>query len=98
MNNTVTALVHIMRTVAGPDLPGPIDPTGNDSIRRLGLTSVRLLEFMVAVEDTLGVLWGEDTEPAVLESFQAMADHLTPRLPASSRRAAATAPLAGEPA
>jgi len=90
------ALVTIMELVAGPDLHCPIDPDGDDSIRRLGLTSVRLLEFMVAVEDTLGVLWGDDADPTVLASFQAMADYLSARgIPARRLETLSASTVAG---
>lgn len=100
MSDTRAALVQIMQAVAGHDLTGPINPSGDDSVRRLGLTSVRMLEFMVAVEDNLGVLWGDDTEPTDLASFQAMAHYLSNRDSSAGRHHTASAATAtgGEPA
>ena len=95
MNDTRAALVQIMQAVAANDVTGPIDPSGDDSVRRLGLTSVRMLEFMVAVEDNLGVLWGDDTEPADLASFQAMADYLSNRDSAGRHQTASAATATG---
>ena len=52
------------------------DTSGADSIRRLGLSSVSTLTFLVAVEDEFGIEWDDDVDEAVLASFDAMAEYL----------------------
>jgi acyl carrier protein len=52
------------------------DAHGADSIRRLGLTSVTMLDFLVAVEDAYAIEWDDELDPAVLASFDAMAAHI----------------------
>lgn len=76
----VARLAELVALVAEGSIALPIDVEGPDSIRRLGLTSVRLLAFLVAVEDAFGVAWDEDLAPAVVSDFGAMAGHLQTRL------------------
>ena len=51
-------------------------PSGADSIRRVGLSAVSSLTFLVAVEDEFGIEWDDDVDEAVLASFDAMAEYL----------------------
>jgi acyl carrier protein len=46
------------------------------SIRRLGLNSISMLNFLVAVEDEFGIEWDDDLDAGVLESFEAMAGYI----------------------
>ncbi len=52
------------------------DDDGPDSIRRLGLNSVSMLNFLVAVEDAFGIEWEDEIDEEVLGSFDAMARHI----------------------
>lgn len=72
----IERLVRILVAVTDGDVSNDVDVDGIDSIRRLGLTSVTLLAFMVAVEDQLGVEWDDDVEPDVTASFGSMADYV----------------------
>lgn len=72
----VDTLVTLIREVAAPDLPASFETTGPESIRKLALTSVRILEFLVHVEDCLGIEWEEELDPTVVASFEAMAAYV----------------------
>lgn len=76
---TVGELATLIRGVAPDDLPTTFETRGPETIRKLGLTSVRMLEFMVEVEDRLGFEWEEELDPAVVSSFDAMAEYLLKR-------------------
>jgi acyl carrier protein len=76
---TVGTLVGLIRGVAADDLPPSFETRGPETIRGLGLTSVRILEFMVEVEDRLGIEWEEELDPAVVSSFDAMAEYVQAR-------------------
>jgi acyl carrier protein len=52
---------------------------GAGSIRRLGVDSVAMLAFMVAVEDVFGFEWEDDLAPETLASFGALADYVDAR-------------------
>jgi acyl carrier protein len=52
------------------------DASGPDTIRRLGLNSVSMLAFLVAVEDEFGIEWDDDVDEEILSSFDAMAAHI----------------------
>jgi acyl carrier protein len=73
---TVAVLVGVLREVAPGELPAEVETSGPDTVRALGLTSVRILEFMIEVEDRLGIEWGEDLAPEVIASFEEMAAYI----------------------
>jgi acyl carrier protein len=73
---TVEELVELVRAVAAEDLPPVIETRGAETIRKLGLTSVKMLEFMVEVEDRFGIEWEEELDPAAVSSFEAMAGYV----------------------
>jgi acyl carrier protein len=52
------------------------DHLGPDSIRRLGLDSLGMLTFLVAVEDEFGIAWDDDVPADVTASFESMAAHV----------------------
>lgn len=79
VDSTIGVLVGLIRDVAADDLPTTFETRGPETIRKLGLTSVRILEFMVEVEDRLGVEWEEELDPAVVSSFDAMAEYVLQR-------------------
>jgi acyl carrier protein len=53
---------------------------GTDSIRRLGLDSLGMLTFLVAVEDEFGIEWDDDVPPEVTASFEGVAAHVAKEL------------------
>ncbi len=55
------------------------DP-GADSIRNLGLDSLGMLTFLVAVEDEFGIEWDDEVPKEVLASFARMADYIAREL------------------
>jgi acyl carrier protein len=73
---TVKELVELVREVAPEDLPPQIETRGAETIRKLGLTSVKMLEFMVEVEDRFGIEWEEELDPAAVSSFESMAEYV----------------------
>jgi acyl carrier protein len=56
--------------------PDPVS-TGPDSIRNLGLNSLRMLNFLVTIEDMFGIEWEDDLPEEVLGSFELMAGYIT---------------------
>ena len=76
---TVERLRDLLVEASEGDVTPPVDTSGADSIRRLGLTSVRLMAFLVAVEDEFGFEWDEDLDPAVISGFEAMAAYVESR-------------------
>jgi acyl carrier protein len=54
----------------------PREDAGPDSISRLGLDSLALVGFLVAVEDELRIEWDPDADVEVLRSFDAMARYV----------------------
>jgi acyl carrier protein len=74
----VQRLMSIMeREIDGVTVPR--DDSGTDSIARLGLGSLPLIGFLVAVEDEFGIEWDSDIEVDVLRSFDAMAGYVLNR-------------------
>jgi acyl carrier protein len=81
LSATIETLVEILRSVAGDELPSEIKTQGPDTIRALGLSSVRILEFMVEIEDRMGIEWDEDLAPDVISAFDAMAAYVSQQRP-----------------
>jgi acyl carrier protein len=52
------------------------DDTGEDSVRRLGVNSAVMLEFLVAIEDEFGVEWDDDVDESTFRSFDTIAAHI----------------------
>lgn len=53
---------------------------GADSIRNLGLDSLGMLTFLVAIEDEFGIEWDDRAPKEVLASFESMADYIAREL------------------
>lgn len=71
----VERLAQIMeREVDG--LTVPRAERGVDSISRLDISSSALVAFLLAVEEEFGIMWDPDIDRSVLQSFDAMAQHL----------------------
>jgi acyl carrier protein len=67
------------QTTEGDVHPDPAD-SGPGSIRRLGVSSLAMLEFLVAVEDEFGIEWHDDVDESVFDSFDAIAAHISAEL------------------
>ncbi len=52
------------------------EDAGEDSIRRLGVNSLVMLEFLVAIEDEFGIEWDDEVDDSVLRSFGMIAAHI----------------------
>ncbi len=72
----VGRLMDVLEQSAGGAVVPRRDDSGLDSIRRLGLNSVSMLAFLVAVEDAFGIEWDDEIDETVLGSFDAMARHI----------------------
>jgi acyl carrier protein len=79
-NGGAAQLTARLLAMVGEITEGAIRPpegqTGAGSIRRLGLNSVAMLNFLVAVEDEFGIEWDDDVDESVLDSFDAVAAHI----------------------
>jgi len=78
--DVVQRLVGLARRSVEQDPGQPLPHEGEDSIRRLGMDSVKMLSFLVAVEDEFGIEWSDDIPSAVLASFEHMAAHIVREL------------------
>jgi acyl carrier protein len=77
MNEIIADLMRVVTDITeGEVRPDPQD-TGADSIRNLGLNSLRMLNFLVTVEDMFGIEWEDDLPDEVLGSFARMAAYIT---------------------
>ena len=79
---TVGRLIELLEEATDGAVRVPAGAHGPDSIRRLAITSVTMLDFLVAVEDAFGIEWDDDLDPAVLASFDAMAQYILEELAA----------------
>lgn len=76
MNEIINGLMKVITEITeGEVVPDPAD-IGPDSIRRLGLDSLRTLNFLVMVEDMFGIEWDDDLPEQVLGGFEAMAGYI----------------------
>lgn len=69
-------LVSLLEKTAGDSLPGPIGYVGPGSMRQLGLTSVKLLEVLIGIENEFGVVWDDDVDESVISSIDEMASYI----------------------
>jgi acyl carrier protein len=76
MNQIVTNLMELISEITEGEVRPDPSYTGPDSIRRLGLNSLRTLNFLVTVEDTYGIEWDDDLPEQVLASFELMAQYI----------------------
>lgn len=72
----VARLVEVLAEVTEGAVSLEVNTTGPQSIRALRLTSMRLLAFMVELEDVLGVVWDDDMSPDTTASFEALAEYI----------------------
>jgi acyl carrier protein len=76
MNEIVANLMKIITDLTeGEVIPDP-QQTGPDSIRNVGLNSLRMLNFLVTVEDVFGIEWDDELPEEVLGSFELMARYI----------------------
>jgi acyl carrier protein len=72
----VEQLVAIAHRVTDGRVPLDVETGGPGSVRRLGLDSLAMLEFLVGIEDEFGLDWDDDVPPDTLASFFSIADHI----------------------
>jgi hypothetical protein len=72
----VRRLVDVLEQATEGAVTVDAGDAGPNSIRRLGLNSVSMLAFLVAVEDEFGIEWDEEIDETMLSSFEAMARHI----------------------
>ena len=76
MNEIIDRLVALLARATDGRIVAPRGDVGPDSIRRTGIDSLGMLNFLVAIEDEFGIEWGDDAPEGILNSFEAMADHI----------------------
>ena len=69
-------VVSLLEETIGDSLTGPIEYVGPGSVRELGLTSVKLLEVLIGIENEFGVVWDDDVDESVISSIDEMARHI----------------------
>jgi acyl carrier protein len=72
----LTRLFQVMERSTDGRIAADPAQVGEESIRRLGLDSLGVLQFLVAVEDEFGIEWADDVPQATLASFSEMADYI----------------------
>ncbi|MBO4207367.1 acyl carrier protein [Micromonospora sp. CPCC 206060] len=77
MNEIIADLMKVVTDITEGEVQPDPAQTGDDSIRNLGLNSLRMLNFLVTVEDMFGIEWEDDLPESVLGSFEQMARYIT---------------------
>ena len=72
----VGALMAVLEQATDGTVVADGEDSGPDSIRKLGLNSVSMLAFLVAVEDEFGIEWDDEIDETILSSFEAMARYI----------------------
>ncbi|CAH0244567.1 phosphopantetheine-binding protein [Rhodococcoides fascians] len=73
---TISKLQDLLKTATQGDVTPTNSDVGTDSIRRLGINSVTMLSFLVAVEDAFGIEWDDEVPEDVLNGFTSMAEYI----------------------
>jgi acyl carrier protein len=76
ISQTSELLMELLEEVTGGTVRPDRRDASEDSIRRLGVNSVIMLEFLVAIEDKFGIEWDDDVDDSVLRSFDRIATHI----------------------
>jgi acyl carrier protein len=76
MNEIVANLMKIITDLTEGEVTPDPQQTGPDSIRNVGLNSLRMLNFLVTVEDVFGIEWDDELPEEVLGSFELMARYI----------------------
>ena len=76
MDHLVSRLMELVARSTNGQIIASREHPGADSIRRLGLDSLGMLTFLVAVEDEFGIEWGDEVPEEVLASFERMATYI----------------------
>ena len=73
-------LVQAINELTEGRVPLDIDTDGADSIRRLGLDSLAMVELLVAVEDVFGIEWDVDAPADAVASFDKMSAYIVQQI------------------
>lgn len=76
MNEIIADLMKVVSDITEGEVKPDPTQVGEDSIRNLGLNSLRMLNFLVTVEDMFGIEWDDDLPESVLGSFEMMAKYI----------------------
>jgi acyl carrier protein len=76
MNEIIDRLLSLLTRATEGRIVAPRGDTGPDSIRKTGIDSLGMLNFLLAVEDEFGIEWGDDAPEGILNSFEAMAHYI----------------------
>jgi acyl carrier protein len=80
IDHLTTRLMGLVERSTHGQMVATQEHLGADSIRRLGLDSLGMLTFLVAVEDEFGIEWGDDVPKEILASFEGMAAYIAQEL------------------
>jgi acyl carrier protein len=80
IDHLTTRLMGLVKKSTHGQIVATQEHLGVDSIRRLGLDSLGMLTFLVAVEDEFGIEWGDDVPKEILASFEGMAAYIAQEL------------------
>lgn len=76
----ISRLMALIEDATGGDIRPEREDSGPGSVRRLGISSLTLLEFLVAIEDEFGIEWDDDVDQSVFDSFESIASHIADEL------------------
>jgi acyl carrier protein len=76
MNQIIADLMKVVAEITEGEVTPDPAKIGPDSIRSLGLNSLRTLNFLVTVEDMFGIEWDDELPQEILGSFEAMAKYI----------------------
>lgn len=74
-------LMRLLEEVSEDPLTIDRDDAGAGSIPRLTIGSVTMMAFLVGIEDEFDLIWDDDVDPEVFDSFERLAAYLHPRVP-----------------
>jgi acyl carrier protein len=74
--DVIPRLMALVEDASGGDIRPERGDTGPGSLRRLGISSLTMLEFLVAIEDEFGIEWDDDVDQSVFDSFGSIATHI----------------------
>jgi acyl carrier protein len=72
----VVRLMELLEQTSEGRIVVPRDCAGPDSVRNLGVDSLGLLNYLIAIEDEFGIEWQDDLPKGTLDSFEAIAGYV----------------------
>jgi acyl carrier protein len=69
-------VIELLAEVTEGTVTADVSDTGPGSLRRLGVSSLAMLEFLVAIEDEFGIEWDDEADTGIFDSLDAIAAHV----------------------